>query len=225
MPLDPPARHDWVWLRTEWERGLRSPLSPEDRATAEEWQGRGRPLVVARRQPGDADDDLRLGLALPDKRRIGVHLAAAVMARHTGPLTVSAALPSAPEAWRPALRMVADAAHALSVPAYVFGSLAWQHRSGLPYVRPDSDVDLLFAPHHWPSVEALMIALQALEKSGATPRLDGEVLLPDGGAVAWRELAARPARLIVKGSGDVTLREHAAIVALFAGSPSRERPA
>jgi phosphoribosyl-dephospho-CoA transferase len=46
------------------------------------------------------------------------------------------------------------------------------------------------------------------------------VLLPDGGAVAWRELAARPARLMVKGPRDVTLRDHAAVAALFSEFPA-----
>ncbi|HYG90735.1 MAG TPA: malonate decarboxylase holo-[acyl-carrier-protein] synthase [Azospirillum sp.] len=224
MPFESPARHDWVWLRTGWEQGLRSPLSLEDCETVGGWQGRGLPLVVARRQPGDGEDDLRLGLALPDKRRICVHVTASVMAGHTGPVPASVALPSAPEAWRPTLGAVIDASQALDVPVCVFGSLAWQHQSGLEYVRPNSDVDLLFAPRHWPSVEALLIELQTLAKTKAIPRLDGEVLLPDGGAVAWRELAAQSARLIVKGANNVTLRERAAIAALFLGSPFRERP-
>ena len=80
MPLDPPAqhdacRHDWVRLGEDWERWLRTPLTAEDRDAVEGWRRRGLPLVVARRQPADAADDLRLGLSLPDKRRIGVHVA------------------------------------------------------------------------------------------------------------------------------------------------------
>lgn len=225
MPYEPPARHDWVWLSTGWEQGLRSPLSSADRGAVGGWQGRGLPLVVARRQSGDGENDLRLGLALPDKRRICVHVAASAKAKHTGPVTAAAALPSAPEAWRPTLGAVIDAAGALGVPVHVFGSLAWQHQSGLEYVRPGSDVDLLFAPRHWPAVEALLAELQALDRAGATPRLDGEVLLPDGGAVAWRELAAQPARLLVKGPNDVTLRERVAIAALFPASPFKERAA
>src|SRR3954468_5937914 len=220
MPSDAPARHDWVQLGDGWGGELRSPLTAEDRGEVESWRRRGLPLVGARRQPSDGGDDLRLGLALPDKRRIGVHVAASAAVAHAGPPALAAALASAPAAWRPLLGAVARAADALGVPCRVFGSLAWQHLSGLAYVRPGSDVDLLFAPRRWPTVEDLLAALERLGDPGG-PRLDGEILLPDGGAVAWRELASSPSKLLVKGPMDVTLRDRAAVAALF----SEECPA
>jgi phosphoribosyl-dephospho-CoA transferase len=217
MPSDAPARHDWVHLGDGWGGELRSPLTAEDRGEVESWRRRGFPLVVARRQPADGEDDLRLGLALPDKRRIGVHVAAPAAVEHAGPPALAAALASAPEAWWPRLGAVVRLADELGVPARVFGSLAWQHLSGLAYVRPGSDVDLLFTPRRWAMVEGLLAALVDLDGfcPADGPRLDGEIQLPDGGAVAWRELATRPARLLVKGSMDVTLRDHAAVAALF----------
>jgi phosphoribosyl-dephospho-CoA transferase len=223
MPPDAPARHDWVRLGESWEGHLRSPLSAEDRKEVEGWRQRGLPLVVARRQPADGKDDLRLGLALPDKRRIGVHVAATSAVTHVGPPTLGAALASAPAGWRPRLGAVVRLGDALDVPTCVFGSLAWQHLSGLRYLRPGSDVDLLFAPRGWGTVEELLTALGGLDGFGPAdgPRLDGEILLPDGGAVAWRELAARPSKLLVKGPMDVTLRDRAAVAVLF----SEECPA
>jgi phosphoribosyl-dephospho-CoA transferase len=225
MPLDPPAqldacRHDWIGLGGDWERWLRTPLTQEDRDAVEGWRRRGLPLVVARRQPADAADDLRLGLSLPDKRRIGVHVASSAAVTHAGPPALAAVLASAPAVWWPLLASVLLAADALGVPVHVFGSLAWQHWSGQEYVRPGSDIDLLFAPRRWTEVERLLAELQSLCGPGAVPRLDGEVLLPDGGAVAWRELAARPARLMVKGPRDVALRDHAAVAALFSEFPA-----
>ena len=53
------------------------------------------------------------------------------------------------------------AADALGVPVHVFGSLAWQHWSGQEYVRPGSDIDLLFAPRRWTEVERLLAELQS----------------------------------------------------------------
>ena len=215
MPPDAPVRHDWVQLGEGWEGHLRAPLSAENSQEVESWRRRGLPLVVARRQPADSENDLRLGLALPDKRRIGVHVAASSAVAHAGPPTLAAALASAPAGWRPLLGAVVRLGKALEVPICVFGSLAWQHWSGQEYVRPGSDIDLLFAPRRWTEVERLLAELQFLCGPGAVPRLDGEVLLPDGGAVAWRELAARPARLMVKGPRDVALRDRAAVAALF----------
>lgn len=180
----------------------------------EDWRTQGRPLVVARRQPADDPGTQRLGLATPDKRRIGVHLATAAIREPSGPLALADALSSAPAPWRSRLEAVVRRADALGVTAGVFGSLAWQHRTGLPYVRPDSDLDLLFAPRRWSVVEGLLDALIGLDGEEA-PRLDGEIQLPDGSAVAWRELAARPAKLLVKGCADVTLRDTRAVIALF----------
>ncbi|WP_448202468.1 malonate decarboxylase holo-[acyl-carrier-protein] synthase [Azospirillum sp. sgz302134] len=222
MPSDAPARHGperhgWVKLGEGWEAHLRSPLSVEERAEVEDWRQRGLPLVVARRQPADGADDLRLGLATPDKRRIGVHAATAAALDQTGPLPLADSVPSAPEAWRARLGAVVRLADIVGTQAHVFGSLAWQHLSGLSYVRAGSDVDLLFAPRRWPVVEGLLAVLADLDgfHPPEGPRLDGEILLPDGGAVAWRELAARPAKLLVKGPADVTLRNYAQITALF----------
>ena len=64
---DPPARidacrHDWIGLARIGNGGC-APLSQEDRDAVEGWRRRGLPLVVARRQPADAADDLRLGLS------------------------------------------------------------------------------------------------------------------------------------------------------------------
>jgi phosphoribosyl-dephospho-CoA transferase len=223
MPPDAPARHDWVHLGEGWEGHLCAPLSAENSQEVESWRRRGLPLVVARRQPADSENDLRIGLALSDKRRIGVHVAASSAVAHAGPPTLAAALASAPAGWRPLLGAVVRLGKALEVPICVFGSLAWQHLSGLRYLRPGSDVDLLFAPRGWGAVEELLTALGSLDgfDSADGPRLDGEILLPDGGAVAWRELAARPSKLLVKGPRDVTLRDRAAVAALF----SEECPA
>jgi len=51
-------------------------------------------------------------------------------------------------------------------------------------------------------VEQLLSELETLSEASREVRLDGEVLLPDGGAVAWRELASHPHRLLKLGPGD-----------------------
>ena len=118
MPLDPPAqhdacRHDWIGLGEDWERWLRTPLTQEDRDAVEGWRRRGLPLVVARRQPADAADDLRLGLSLPDKRRIGVHVASSAAVTHAGPPALAAVLASAPAVWWPLLELFPIRLHSL----------------------------------------------------------------------------------------------------------------
>jgi phosphoribosyl-dephospho-CoA transferase len=214
------VRHGWVWLNDGWASVLRPPLTPDDHALLSDWRLRGRPLVVARAQPGDPADTVRLGLATPDKRRIAVHIGMEAVAFQAPPPPLSAATATAPEAWRPTLEKVAAITAAAGVGAAVFGSLAWEHLTGLSYVRPDSDVDLLFTARRLSQVETVLAGLTDLDRAGAPPRLDGEILLPGtgdsaGGAVAWRELAARPAKLLVKGVNAVSLCDLAVVIGQF----------
>jgi phosphoribosyl-dephospho-CoA transferase len=70
----------------------------------------------------------------------------------------------------------------------VFGSLLWQHLTGLPYLSGTSDLDLL-----WPvagAVDARLLPALAALDADAPMRLDGEIVLPDGRGVNWRELHA-----------------------------------
>lgn len=206
-------RHGWVRLGEGWADCLRSPLAEADRGEVADWCRAGLPLVIARGRPDDGAGELRLGLATPDKRRIGLHVAVDAVAERWGPLPLAEAVESSPQAWQAVLAELVRRALALGVRPAVYGSLAWQHRAGLGYVRPDSDVDLLFAPRDRWQLDGLLDLLRAT--GDGSPRLDGEILLPDGAAVAWRELAGRPARLLVKGPAEVDLRDLPSVLALF----------
>lgn len=192
---------------------LRSPLASAERAEVADWCAAGRPLVIARRRSEDGAGELRLGLAMPDKRRIGLHVRTEAVTGRLPPLPLAEAVDAAPAVWRPMLTDLARRAQELGTAAAVYGSLAWQQRTGLRYVRPESDIDLLFAPCGRRQLEGLLELLMAVGND--SPRLDGEILLPDGAAVAWRELAGRPARLLVKGATEVGLRDLASVLALF----------
>jgi hypothetical protein len=48
--------------------------------------------------------------------------------------------------------------------------------------------------------------LQDFERRWPAPRLDGEIALPGGDFVCWREFSARPAKILVKGADRVSLR-------------------
>ena len=213
-----PARLDRAGR--DWERWLRTPLTREDRDAVEGWRRRGLPLVVARRQPADAADDLRLGLSLPDKRRIGVHVASSAAVTHAGPPALAAVLASAPAAWWPRWPRCCwppmRSACRSTCSAHSRGSTGRARNTCAP-VPTSTCCSPRVAGRE---VERLLAELQSLCGPGAVPRLDGEVLLPDGGAVAWRELAARPARLMVKGPRDVALRDYAAVAALFSEFPA-----
>lgn len=216
---EPLARHHWVRLDTGWERHLRSPLAPGEQALLMDWWAQGRPFVVLQGDAADADGDVRLGLTLPDKRHIALHVGQEAVLNARPPLALGDVLWRAPEAWRSVLRRLHFLGETLGMPVGVFGSLAWEALCGVRYVRTDSDVDLLFSPRTWKAVERILYELETVSRVPGEVRLDGEVLLPDGGAVAWRELASWPPRLMVKGPRGASLRAWADVTALFPGAP------
>ena len=171
-------------------------------------------------QPADAADDLRLGLSLPDKRRIGVHVASSAAVTHAGPPALAAVLASAPAAWWPLLASVLLAADALGVPVHVFGSLAWQHWSGQriraprfrhrPAVRP--------ASLDGGRAAAGRVAVPLWSGRRPAPRRRSAAAGRRCGRVAGTGRPARPAD--GQGPRDVTLRDHAAVAALFSEFPA-----
>ncbi|HUO55738.1 MAG TPA: malonate decarboxylase holo-[acyl-carrier-protein] synthase [Rhodoblastus sp.] len=203
------ARHDWVYLPADWRDTLAMPLLPADEAALARWIERERPLVVARRQDGDAPDLLRLGLALPGKRRVGVALPAqAARLRRRAPYLLDAVEFGA-AFWPAAMRDLATLIARAAADARIFGSFAWQFFAADPslvYVTASSDIDLLLSPGPGQRLEGLLARLDAFATAHPAPRLDGEIALPGGDFVSWREYAARPKQILVKGSDGVSLR-------------------
>lgn len=195
MP-DRPARHTLVWLsaHAEW----RADVAAQDARLAA-WFAQGWPAVVARRAADDPDPRVRLGVPLPpaeDKQRLGLRVPLAHIERQVPPPTLHGLLErplqGAASAWQLPLRAMAAIA-----PARVFGAFAWQTLTGLAYVHERSDVDLLWQVDHADRADALVARLQAWEGTFAR-RVDGELCLPDGGAVNWREYAGSARQVLVK---------------------------
>ena len=107
-------------------------------------------------------------------------------------------------------------AQAAGLSVTVYGSLAWEYRCGTAYVRADSDVDLLLDAQATPPLEPVLTLARALSADAGAPRLDGELILPGGAAVAWREFGRRPEELLIKGAGGPALCPRGSIEALFA---------
>jgi phosphoribosyl-dephospho-CoA transferase len=197
-------RHDLVWLGPRWREALLAAPAAGDEAVIDDWVGRERPAVVCRRGPEAPAGSVALGVALPGPgRRIGLLVTTDAIARRAAPLRLREAAASAPAAWRAPLAGLDMALAAVGTSAGVFGSLAWQHLVGEPYLRATSDVDLLLGLVGPASPWAGLGVLAAHDHGPV--RLDGEVLLPGGRAVAWRELLRRPARVLVKSVDGVAL--------------------
>jgi phosphoribosyl-dephospho-CoA transferase len=181
------------------------------------WLAADRPLVVAR-QPCESMplDTIAVGLALPPaqgKRRIALVVSKSDIARYSLPLQLSNAIASAPVEWQSTLAELDTAAKAIDIELRVFGSLAWQALSGLPYMTRQSDIDLLWHPMSNKQLQQGIALLERWEQAGGL-RADGEVLFGTGSAVSWREWATLKSgsdnRVLVKsisGAGLVDARE------------------
>lgn len=208
-PLDGrPLRHARVWLDgTLWRASLIGELDLVRLHALAAWIGAGRAVVVRRRDPG-FDAACCLGVAFPvsaERLRIGFAVDPLAIVRVEPPLELHDVLGHAPMAWRPALQDLLDRAKQSGTTFHVYGSLAWQAISGERCVRPRSDLDLLWSANTLDEVDRVLRLLTEWE-SVSDLRADGELLLPDGGAIAWRELKRSPNRVLVKHQDRVSLQ-------------------
>jgi triphosphoribosyl-dephospho-CoA synthase len=202
------ARHALVAIRRARRAAVR-PVDPAHVGDVEAWLARDLPAVVRRRDPAMPSDQIALAIALPLARgraRVALSAPADAVLRVLPPVPLARALASAPRAWVSALERLVREASRAGIVLRAYGSLAWQHLTGEPYVREGSDVDLV-APGATSGERARSLALLRRWEPHASPRLDGELALGGGRAVAWREALGNPARVLVKSLDGVGLEE------------------
>ena len=159
-----------------------------------------------------------VGLPLPPaagKRRIALLLPPdAVLQRSSPPLLREAAKVSDPS-WRSTIASLLALGARIGVEPSAFGSLLWQHQTGLTYLSPHSDLDVLWPVP--PGFDVLSLVFSIAEVQHDAPlRIDGEVVFPDGSAVNWRELlvahrAADRAMVLAKSMEGVRLLDIASL--------------
>lgn len=186
-------RHTLVWIRPECRVPVAAQITDDAiHSHVAAWLAADRPLVVARQSCGEVlTESISVGLALPPaqgKRRIALSVASCDIVRSTPPLLLDYALAHAPVEWQPALAELDAAATGIDLELRVFGSLAWQALSGLPYLTPQSDIDLLWHPQSYAQLQQ-GIELLARWEHDSGMRADGEVLFGGNHAVSWREWA------------------------------------
>jgi phosphoribosyl-dephospho-CoA transferase len=189
-------RHQLVRLTGEgWRSVLQQPWDALARACLGYWSTHALPLVVTQQPPSggasvhQTGDALALGLAAPlcwQRRRIAL----CVLQRHVAGFDefpqAEEIAPLLPLPTQPAWRALCASLAALGARARVYGSHGWQQTSGLAYLRAGSDVDLWTAVADDEQADAVVSLLQGFDDAHAR-RLDGELLFPDGRAMAWRE--------------------------------------
>jgi phosphoribosyl-dephospho-CoA transferase len=177
------------------------------RAALRDWMDRRLPLVKGRQD--DASKRIRLGFTLPgtgQRRRVEVRASHAAILVHGAPPPVEDLLAYAPLAWQAPLARVARDLDEAGLTPRAYGSLVTQAFSGEACLRPDSDVDVLL---DCASRDKALAALEILARHGdGPPRIDGEIRMPHGWAVAWRELArglASGGRVMARSDSDLQL--------------------
>lgn len=221
------ARHSLVWLHPTGWQALEASAPPEVRDAIAQWRHAGWPLVGRRQDADAAQDECCLGLALPPdaatgfKRRIGLRARRDHVDKVSAPMALADALKNAPLSWRQELVQLDAHARAAGIVLRVFGSLALQALTGRTYLRPASDIDLLFSPADGPQLDA---GVSLLSAAAARLPLDGEIVFAGEEAVAWKEWAAARAaegtmRVLSKSPQGVRLAAMRELRASLGGRP------
>ena len=169
----------WALIEAhEWDEQARTIFS--------HWRTHQLPLVVCRQGAETPPDIVCMGLPSPQQwsRR---RMALTVSPEH---LTAHADFPSLAQVvqanqWGAAAIELSDAIARLDVNAHVYGSHGWQWLTGLAYLHEASDLDLSLTVNSWDMASQLV---QRLANTSIHCRVDGEIVFPQGKAVAWREL-------------------------------------
>lgn len=211
----PLQRHQLVRLKpASWSELLHARSDLAGEALLQGWVDCGWPLIARRPLPGEAGGHA-LGLPLPPsagKRRIAVNVRREDIDAVSSLPGLSETIHGAPLAWESSAHRLVALAERYGIEARVFGSLAWQWLTGLAYLSPSSDLDIVWALPQRERIRAFLAELAEIETQ-APMRLDGELVRTDGSGVNWRELHAGAKDLALKTSGDVQLCTYEAFVA------------
>ncbi len=204
---DPPLRrHDLLHISPgAWASTLVQSPTSAALPWVTSWADRGWPVIVRRR--GEAEDPglVPVGLPLPPaagKQRIALLLPPQDILRRRSPSSLLAASAVADREWRATIASLVALGLRSGVEPRAFGSILWQHQTGLTYLSAQSDLDIL-----WPVPERLdvlsLVSNIAEIQRHAPVRIDGEIIFPDGSAINWRELwsayeASGPATVLAK---------------------------
>ena len=222
-------RHKLAWLSPHgWRQALA--FAPDHAQALQTWRREDWPLV-ARRPDVDAADAaglVSLGLPLPPcpvngKVRIALRVPAGAVLRSSEALTLVSVLPALPPRWQAGAAALTAQAAAQHILLRVYGSAAWQSLTGLHYLGPRSDIDLLFYPD---SLAALEAGAALFQRHAEHLPLDGEIVFPSGRAVAFKEWllaleAGADMRVMVKDEAGVSLQRIAALADELAQAAGR----
>lgn len=160
---------------------------------------------ICRVQPPQLPDSAAaLGFSLPIRRqesrwRISTQCPREEIRRILTPWDIPAYLSALPAPVGPALTQLAQAADGCGVPFGVFGSAALQAVTGLPYLHPHSDLDVVIGTAPAPQIKAFYDQLLALSQR-VSIHIDGELMLHDSCYLKLHELMQGHKTILAKGT-------------------------
>jgi len=202
-------RHHLLWTSPVWRAAaIEQIVDATVHAQVAAHLAAGWPLVVCRQSSAGNKDcpaaySVSAGLPLPPdlgKRRLALTVPASVIVRVAPPLDLKTAISRLPPDWQPPLRRLLHSANDANVELRVYGSVAWHALTRRPWLTARSDVDFLWRARDSAQIAAGVKLLYEWERQSGR-RADGEILLGDDDAIAWREWAPadgrRPSRRII----------------------------
>jgi phosphoribosyl-dephospho-CoA transferase len=175
-----------------------------------QWADRGWPVIVRRRLESEALDVVPVGVPLPPaagKLRIALNVPSAAVIARAAPTSLRTVAHKAGPAWQPTIAALVALGERRGIEPAAFGSLLWEHHTGLTYLSPTSDLDVIWSAHAGCHIANLLRGIAQIERV-APMRIDGEIVFPQGAAANWRELhkaldADGPAEILIKTMGGV----------------------
>jgi phosphoribosyl-dephospho-CoA transferase len=181
------ARNQLVWIDSvTWAHVEARVWDTQAQDILAHWRANRLPLVVCRQRTEIPPDQLCLGLPAPlqwSRRRVAL----SVSLDH---LTARADFPTLMQVaqfnqWGVEAHDLCDSLDSMDVSAHVYGSHGWQWLTNLDYLHDASDLDLSLNVN---SFEVASQVVQRLARTTLRCRIDGEIVFPQGQAIAWREL-------------------------------------
>jgi phosphoribosyl-dephospho-CoA transferase len=166
------------------------------------WQSNDWPVMTRRYLPQDSPALIPVAVPMPPRdgcRRPGLTLQLHEndIVERVAPLPVAAGVSQAPVAWHATLHRLSELGGTLNCPAMLYGSLLWQSITQQAWLSMRSDLDVCWSVSSAAQARALVEALSDLDRDSPM-RLDGELILPDGAGLSWREFAGNADQLLLK---------------------------
>lgn len=187
----PWQRHELLHLEPQaWDLALAAHPRQAPMPLLAGWNTRGWPVIVRRRTPCDDSNSVPVGVPLPPaaaKLRITLTVPIEGVIARSASVTLKNAACAAPAVWKPTVSRLAALGAEHGVEPVAFGSLMWQHLTGLKFLSSQSDLDVLWPVSRGCAIFSLLLRIAKIEEASPV-RIDGEIVFPDGRAVNWREL-------------------------------------